>query len=254
MLMGGFQTPAPHVLNSARNFIDPALNRAPWESSSTPGPASDDLEEGGPWQGLTVAEVKQEEAGFAQVKQEEAVFAQVKREPGVARVRPKLEPGIVRPKLEPGSVRPKLEPGGVARVRPKLEPRQARVKGPKAPPPAPPSRPLNPEVESFRPAVTRRNYAAWDSLRSLGLVDQGEDGWGARALVLHAPRNHPNRELLNVTEGDFLHVFSDAGGLHRLRVLYTGRHRYYAPGTKVSTLVVGVDDREWGAMLLDQAR
>ena len=274
LLMGGFQTPAPHVLNSARNFIDPALNRAPWEGSSAPDPESDGLEgEGGPWQGLTVAEVKQEPV-FAQVKQEPGSVARArpkleprqararpKLEPsGVARARPKLEPsGVarVRPKLEPGQVRvrPNLEPGQV-RVRPKLEPGQVRVKGGSRAQPAPPSlRPLNPEVESFRPAtVTRRNYAAWDSLRSLGLVDQGEDGWGARALVLHAPRNHTNQELLNVTEGDFLHVFSDAGGLHRLRVLYTGRHRYYAPGTKVSTLVVGVDDREWEALLLDQTR
>ena len=102
LLTGGFQTPAPHVLNNARNFIDPALNRAPWESSSTPGPASDDLEEGGPWQGLTVAEVKQE-PGFAQVKQEPGQ-ARLKQEPGVARARPKLEPGSVRPKLEPGGL------------------------------------------------------------------------------------------------------------------------------------------------------
>ena len=207
-----------------------------------------------------VRRVKQE-PGAVRVKQEPGA-ARVKQEPGAARV--KQEPGPARVRREAGGARVKREPGparvrresSVVRVRP--EPDAVRVKQETEPPSsqvdvqAP--RPLNPEVDSFRPArVTKRDYAAWDSLRSLGLVDQGEDGWGARMLVLHTPRNRTNRELLDVTEGDFLHVFSDAGGLHRLRVLFTGRHRYYAPGTKVSTLVVGVDNREWEALLLDQA-
>ena len=199
-----------------------------------------------------VVRVKQE-PGVVQVKQEPGVVrvkqepggARVKREPGAARV--KLEPGAARVKQEPSVVRVRQEPDvvrvrqqpGVARVKQEIEQSlQTDVQVP---------RPLNPEVESFQQAVTKRNYAAWDSLRSLGLVDQGEDGWGKHMLVLHALWNHTNSELLDVTEGDFLLVFSDVGGLHRLRVLYTGWHRYYAPGTKASTLVVGVDNREWEA-------
>ena len=73
-------------------------------------------------------------------------------------------------------------------------------------------------------------------------------------LVLHAPHNYTNSELLDVTKGGFLHVFSDAGGLHWLWVLYTGLHRYYVPCTKVSTLVVRVDNQECKALLLDQAQ
>ena len=346
LLLGGFQTPAPHFLNNARNFIDPSQNRPPWTTGPdgltpwttgpdgltpwttgpdgltpwttgpdgltpwTTGPdglppwTTEATEQSTPWQGLRVAEEEQslkqeeEESGVVRVKQEPGVV-RVKQEPGAVRVkqepgavrRVKQEPGAVRVKQEPGAARVKQEPGaarvkqepGPARVRReaggarvKREPGPARVRRESSvvrvrPEPdavrvkqetEPPSsqvdvqapRPLNPEVDSFRPArVTKRDYAAWDSLRSLGLVDQGEDGWGARMLVLHTPRNRTNRELLDVTEGDFLHVFSDAGGLHRLRVLFTGRHRYYAPGTKVSTLVVGVDNREWEALLLDQA-
>jgi len=43
-----------------------------------------------------------------------------------------------------------------------------------------------------------------------------------------------------------VHVSGKAGG--NLTVLATGRHRYYSPGTKVSTCTVTVPEDEWAAL------
>jgi len=98
--------------------------------------------------------------------------------------------------------------------------------------------------------------------RYYGLIDQGKAQDGVRCLIMHAPPSRRkngggaddggdgDRPTDRVRPGSVLRVHSTAPGGRggRLRVRFTTPERYYAPGTRVSTLRIGVDAADWESL------
>lgn len=102
-----------------------------------------------------------------------------------------------------------------------------------------PSRPRIPEAPSGGRAVCRARYAAVD-LQGTGLIDQGVDSMGTRLLLAHN-----RRDGVSLACGDSLRF---RGTPASVRVLWTTRHRYYGPGHRVTTLVLGVSNADWASL------
>jgi hypothetical protein len=101
--------------------------------------------------------------------------------------------------------------------------------------------------------VSMRNYAAVDAEQGdYGLIDRGVRQTGVRALVMHGRKRARDRRrdpLAGVRPGTILQVFSSVNGCGgKLRVRYTTPARYYSPGQRVSTMGIGVDERDWRLM------
>ena len=126
----------------------------------------------------------------------------------------------------------------LGRVRPaepeEPEPRARRPPALKAP--------SLPAVSEPSRLVCRARYAAVDRAGH-GLINLGMDSYGARILLVH------RRGGISLSTGDSL----DFKGAPGVRIQWTTRHRYYSPGHKVTTLVVGVSDAEWAVSLASGA-
>jgi hypothetical protein len=96
--------------------------------------------------------------------------------------------------------------------------------------------------------ITPSCYNAMEIHGFFGLVDDGPCSSG-RMLIVHQPswvRGH----FLDIRDGDDIHVWhvsGTAGGV--LRVLSTGRHRYYSPGQRVTTCTVCVPEEQWERLM-----
>ena len=86
-----------------------------------------------------------------------------------------------------------------------------------------------------------------------GLIDRGPCKTGIRALVMHSKTKGV---MDRVKPGTILYVQSTAkgGGVGPLRVRYTTPAKYYAPGTRVTTLSVGVDATDWHKLMSERRR
>ncbi len=131
---------------------------------------------------------------------------------------------------------------------PERKPR--RPKGPwkpRVPPTAPNSKHFDSKL------LCAKNYAALDPAReSFGLIDQGLSNPGTRALILHVlPRRNAPQILGHIKPGMMLPAISKSGrgGTTALRVRFTTPTRYFAPGSKVSSLTVGVDETDWQSLM-----
>ncbi len=95
-----------------------------------------------------------------------------------------------------------------------------------------------------------------------GLIDSGPGprGSGARCLVIHSPPSRVAPDKPSATDrvraGAILQMVSTepGGGNSRVRVLFTTPEKYYPPGTRVSTLRIGVDASDWENLLPKQRR
>ena len=94
--------------------------------------------------------------------------------------------------------------------------------------------------------VGSRRYSAMQAGGLYGLIDEGSDGGGARMLLAHVPRKS-GHTFIDVRPGERIQVTNPKGGrgVWTLQVAYTGRHRYYSPGAKVTTLRVAVAQDDW---------
>ena len=98
--------------------------------------------------------------------------------------------------------------------------------------------------EKYERRICSSNYSAMEIHGFYGLIDDGSDAAG-RMLIVHVPR-YVRGYFLDIKQGDTLpvyHVNGKVGG--RLTVLATGRHKYYAPGRKVTTCTVCVPEEQW---------
>ena len=98
--------------------------------------------------------------------------------------------------------------------------------------------------EKYKKRICSENYSAVEIHGFYGLIDDGSDGAG-RMLIVHVPK-WVRGYFLDIRQGDTLHVYhvnGKTGG--QLYVLATGRHRYYKPGSKVSTCTVCVPEDQW---------
>ena len=77
-----------------------------------------------------------------------------------------------------------------------------------------------------------------------GLIDDGPAASG-RMLIVHVPK-YVRGYFLDIKDGDDIHVCHVNGKLgRRLRVLATGRHKYYPPGRRVTTCTICVPEEQW---------
>lgn len=92
--------------------------------------------------------------------------------------------------------------------------------------------------------ITPSCYNAMEIHGFFGLVDDGLCSSG-RMLIVHQP-SWVRGYFIDIRDGDDIHVWhvsGTSGGV--LRVLSTGRHRYYSPGQKVTTCTVCVPEEQW---------
>lgn len=98
--------------------------------------------------------------------------------------------------------------------------------------------------------ITASCYNAMEIHGFFGLVDDGPcHGGSGRMLIVHQPP-WVRGQFLDIKDGDDIHVWHVAGtsgGV--LRVLWTGRHRYYSPGQKVTTCTVCVREEQWERLM-----
>ena len=169
---------------------------------------------------------------------------------GPSRFEPPAEP-LARPRFEPPA-----EPLARPRFEPLAEPRQATFQKDEE---EEEWRPLPEQAEIFgepdarsRTEVPRtgrvssRRYAAMQAGGLFGLIDEGSDGGGARMLLAHVPRKS-GHAFVDVRPGERIQVMhpKNGRGVWPLQVAYTGRHRYYSPGARVTTLRVAVAHDDW---------
>ena len=96
--------------------------------------------------------------------------------------------------------------------------------------------------------ITPSCYNAMEIHGFYGLVDDGPCSSG-RMLIVHQP-SWVRGQFLDIRDGDDIHVWhvaGRAGGV--LRVLSTGRHRYYSPGQRVTTCTVCVPEEQWERLM-----
>jgi hypothetical protein len=85
-----------------------------------------------------------------------------------------------------------------------------------------------------------------DAAGNFGLIDDGRLDLGIRDLLAHIPRGRQSAySFTGMRPGDVLRVTSGSKQSTPVRVLFTTPARYYAPGTRVSTLRVGVAEQDW---------
>jgi hypothetical protein len=87
-------------------------------------------------------------------------------------------------------------------------------------------------------------YTAMEIHGFFGLIDDGSDSIG-RVLIVHVPK-WIRGYFMDINDGDVIHAVNVTGkGGGVLRVLATGRHRYYSPGQRVTTCTVCVPEEQW---------
>ena len=94
---------------------------------------------------------------------------------------------------------------------------------------------------------SRAQYDAMETHGCFGLVDTHETTAGYRGLIAHLPKNS-RTYTLDMRVGDTLQCNavvrgSAVGG--SLTVGFVTPHRYYRPGMRVTTCVIGVPEEEW---------
>ena len=94
--------------------------------------------------------------------------------------------------------------------------------------------------------LREKNYSAVEAHGWFGLIDSGCPSKGVRELVAHTPRHNGGFTLDRLRAGQEIHLRSaknEDGAAIRIR--FTTPERYYAPGRKITTLSIGVDDAAW---------
>lgn len=110
-----------------------------------------------------------------------------------------------------------------------------------------PDAPTQERAEDDDARVSSSHYAAVEVHGWFGLIDHGCPSKGVRELVAHTPRNNGGYTLDRLRAGQQIKVQPTSGPRHQedLRVRFTTPARYYAPGARITTLAVGVDDSAW---------
>lgn len=171
-------------------------------------------------------------------------------------VAPWSTPHLVLPDGAPGAV-PSLPPapdveGSVPKLTEEQEWVEKHTKIVKRPVREPPPPPLdNPLMQ--RSLLKAANYTAVDPSRKLyGLIDRGLSDTGTRAVLLHVRNRQDPYPIFNkVRPGEVLPATkkSNRGGTTYLRVRYITPFKYYQPGHKISTMLVGVDETDWQSLV-----
>jgi len=97
------------------------------------------------------------------------------------------------------------------------------------------------------PKIKSQNYSAMEIKGTYGLIDMGVTASGIRSFICHVPKSkNMHYPLNNIKTGNIIHVIKKGTRESvMLRVRYTTPTRYYSPGAKITTLTIGVDERDW---------
>ena len=97
------------------------------------------------------------------------------------------------------------------------------------------------------PRIQSKNYSAIEKHGRFGLIDMGIASPGVRCLTLHIPKSRNFLfPLNNLKVGDIINVIKrDTNESLTLCLCFTTPSRYYSPGTRITTLTIGVDERAW---------
>ena len=100
------------------------------------------------------------------------------------------------------------------------------------------------------PKIQSQNYSAMEINGKYGLIDMGVTASGIRSFICHVPKSkNMHYPLNNVKTGNIIHVIKRGTRESvMLRVRYTTPTRYYSPGTKITTLTIGTDERDWSKL------
>jgi hypothetical protein len=105
------------------------------------------------------------------------------------------------------------------------------------------------------------NYSAVEAVTGgYGLIDRGSQEVGLQTLIMHTPKSRRKQEGLpdgvGVRPGSILKVSSTSkgGGTGLLRVRFVTPTRYYSPGTRITTVSIGVDAADWQDLMLPHPR
>ena len=92
----------------------------------------------------------------------------------------------------------------------------------------------------------RAVYSAWETHGNFGLIDAGESKGGCRLVTLHVPK-FSHGYTLDLQAGDEIHATSIGGPTRagRLDVHFVTRNKYYAPGSRVTSCLVGIPEDQW---------
>lgn len=112
------------------------------------------------------------------------------------------------------------------------------------------------DPNNLPPAPDRKcmqNYVAVDPSREIfGLIDQGLADGATRSFVMHVRRGQTPWTVLGaIRPGVLLPVISRSGrgGITSLRVRFTTPAQYYSPGSKVTSMRIGVDEADWQSLM-----
>ena len=109
--------------------------------------------------------------------------------------------------------------------------------------------------------VCIKNYSAVETTKgSYGLIDRGVQEVGLQTLIMHTPRGKRKadgrQDSEEVRPGSILRVSSTRKGGRdgSLRVRFVTPARYYTPGSKVTTMCIGVDLSDWLDLMTQRHR
>ena len=110
----------------------------------------------------------------------------------------------------------------------------------------------------FQGRITRSMYSV-QTHGAFGLVDTGELAQGHAIVLLHVPSartgadHHSYYSLDYIRRGDVIHVNrvgnNGAAAGAALSVGFVTRHKYYRPGARVATCLIGVPVTQWRAFV-----
>jgi len=98
--------------------------------------------------------------------------------------------------------------------------------------------------------LSEKGYSAVEAHGWFGLIDAGCPSRGVRELTAHTPRHNGGFTLDRLRPGQDIRLKSarnEDGAT--LRIRFTTPERYYAPGRKITTLSIGVDDAAWQRLI-----
>lgn len=94
--------------------------------------------------------------------------------------------------------------------------------------------------------VGRSQYVATSHNQKIGLIDKNQIINGHSILLLHVPKKY-NNYILDVHVGDILQAqpLRLTTETFNLQVTFVGRSKYFRPGKRISSCMVGVETEAW---------
>lgn len=95
-------------------------------------------------------------------------------------------------------------------------------------------------------AITPRNYDAIEAHGYFGLIYQDSGVYNEHLVIVHTAPRLDRQHMLALKEGDTIDVvYLRQRKKGQIKVRYVTRSKYFAPGSPVTSLLIGVDTWNW---------